>query len=172
MVEPTAWSFPSEPWDRTDAWMLGPSLLVAPVLSQGAQGRDVVLPATDGRWYRWPDLTEATSGYQEASWTQIPVFLAPDALIPTFDVLPDTMATDADPSWVGPAQADTSRTLVATRRGAAFVEADGTSYAVSGQATEAAETTTTLTRGEIQAGGLTVTVTGDVARTYRLVVRP
>lgn len=172
VVEPTAWSFPGEPWDRTDAWMLGPSLLVAPVLAEGALGRDVALPATDGRWYRWPDLTEAESGYIAADWTDIPVFLAPDALVPTFDVIPETMDDNADPMWVGPDAADASRTLIATRHGAPFVEADGTAYAVSGTATAAAEVTATLTSGELSAGGLTVRVTGATERTYRLVVRP
>jgi alpha-glucosidase (family GH31 glycosyl hydrolase) len=172
MVEPTAWSFPGEPWDRLDAWMLGPSLLVAPVVTADADGRDVALPASNGTWYRWPSLEPTTSGYHAAGWTEIPVFLAPDSLIPTFDILPDTMDPAADPAWIGPEDADASRTLVATRRGAAFVEADGTAYTAQGTATVAAEATVTLRAGDVSAGGLTVQIDGPTERTYRLVVRP
>ena len=50
---------------RTDAWMLGPSLLVAPVQEAGVTGRDVVLPQGSG-WFDWRSLQSVETGWFDA----------------------------------------------------------------------------------------------------------
>ena len=51
VLRPMWYEFPDDPsvWAREDAVMLGPAILVHPVLHQGADGVDVSLPK--GVWY-------------------------------------------------------------------------------------------------------------------------
>jgi alpha-glucosidase len=59
LVRPLCWPEPGTHgsslddrlWQVNDAYMLGDSLLIAPVTAEGMRSRMVVLPA--GRWYRW-----------------------------------------------------------------------------------------------------------------------
>lgn len=70
-------------WTRTDQYLLGDRLLVAPIVEQGKTQRSVSLPA--GGWYRF-DGGAAISGpvelSAEASWTQIPLFVPAGTLLP------------------------------------------------------------------------------------------
>lgn len=55
LVRPLFWPDGKDPtlWDVQDEFLLGESLLVAPVLVQGAQAREVILP--EGTWYGFFD---------------------------------------------------------------------------------------------------------------------
>ncbi|NCG18604.1 MAG: hypothetical protein GWP91_06290 [Rhodobacterales bacterium] len=155
-------------WNRTDAWLLGKAMLVAPVMEAGAMGRDVELP-NGTQWWSWPDLSPASSGFQSADLGQIPVFVAEGSVIPTFDVVPETLVPGASSSLISLEQADPSRTVYIFGEGGSFTEADGTSYKVNGASTGAAEVTQQLASGDVEVGGLIIQITGDVVRDYRLV---
>lgn len=158
------------PWDTSDAWMLGEGLLVAPVLEAGATGREVALPL-DASWWRWPSLEPATSGFQEAPPTEIPVFAASGATIPTFADPPDTLRLEAMPGVTTLLDADQARVVYVFGGGRDFVEADGTTYRVSGTPTGAATASGELRAGTLRAGGVTVRIEGPRTRDYTLVVR-
>ncbi len=167
MVLPTSFLFDGEDPNRMDAWMLGEALLVAPVLEEGMDHRNVDLP--EGDWFDWWTLAPATSGTVEAPWTHIPVFARSGTVVPTFDTVPDTLTGGADADLVDLDEADAARVLTVFGTGGRFTEADGTTYAVDGTASSG-ETTATLTDGTIAVGGLTVTVTGAPReRSYRVV---
>ena len=72
-------------------FMFGPSLLVAPVVEQGARTREVYLPK--GRWYDWYDGTVYDGGkYIEvpAPLDRIPVFVREGSIIPTVPIIKTT----------------------------------------------------------------------------------
>ncbi|MBS7697436.1 MULTISPECIES: glycoside hydrolase family 31 protein [unclassified Chelatococcus] len=86
-VKPLFWDFPADDAARgvEDAFMLGPDLLVAPVLEEGATARDVYLPAHPGGWYDWHDLTHWEGGRivrVEAPLGRLPLFARAGAIIP------------------------------------------------------------------------------------------
>lgn len=159
-------------WADIDAWMLGSSLLVAPVVTQGATSRAVRLPS-DTEWYDWWTGAPASSGTVDADVDEIPVFAPKGAIVPTFTEAPDTLSTATDEGVTDIEDADGARTIYVFGGGVArFTEGDGTRYATDGEASSADTVTETLTSGDISAGGLTVTVDGEVERTYTVVVYP
>lgn len=90
ILRPLVWHFPDDPetYDLGDQAMLGPSILVAPVVAEGAAARSVYLPA--GRWY------ELHSGaFHDGPATiaagaplpALPVFVRAGAIIPTTDAI-------------------------------------------------------------------------------------
>ncbi|MFT4977307.1 MAG: alpha-glucosidase [Myxococcota bacterium] len=161
-------------WAAIDAWMLGPSLLVAPVIEQGATSREVALPG-DVEWHDWWTGEAVSAGVFEAQVGEIPVFAPRGAIIPMFTFVPDTLASATAEGVTDLEDADGSRTITVFGGGVSrFVEADGTEYATTGLATAAnAETATaTLVSGEIAVGGVTLTVSGAVERDYTVVVYP
>ncbi len=176
MILPVGFVFPEEgetpaaAWGRTDAWMLGPSLLVAPVMEQGATGREVELPAGTS-WRRWDTLEPAQSGWFDAPMDEIPVFLAGDAVVPLFETVPDTLVEGGE-GLVDLAAADAERHVLVTGRGAVFTEGDGTTYTPSGQVTAEDEVVETLVEGTVEVGGLVLTIEGPVERTYRVTALP
>lgn len=162
--------WPAEPWDRIDAWALGPSLFVAPVLEEGAVGREVDLPA-GVTWYDFWTGAPAADGWVDAPVAEIPVFAPAGAVVPMLATPPDTFVPGARAGVTTLADVDGER-VVRVYAGApgSFVEADGTAYTSDGAATTAATASATLTSGALSAGGLTLTVTGTVPRTYTLEV--
>jgi alpha-D-xyloside xylohydrolase len=85
-MRPLFVDFPGDPgaWKVADAFMFGPSLLVAPVASAGARAREVYLPA--GATWRdaWTgaSCTGGTTVTVDAPLSRIPLFLRDDAQLP------------------------------------------------------------------------------------------
>jgi alpha-glucosidase (family GH31 glycosyl hydrolase) len=72
-----------------DEYMYGPSILVAPVLKDGARLRSVYLPR--GRWIDYNDLKTVHEGGRRiealAPLTQVPLFVKEGAIVPRGDIL-------------------------------------------------------------------------------------
>jgi alpha-glucosidase len=74
--------------DVEDAFMLGPDLLVAPVLEEHATTREVYLPAHSGGWYDWHDGTRFDGGRRvtvAAPLGRLPLFVRAGAIVPIED---------------------------------------------------------------------------------------
>jgi len=79
-------SFPDDPaaWATADAYLFGPSLLVAPVFEQGATERKVYLPA--GGWYDYwtgKRIEGGTTVSVPASLETMPLFVRAGSILPT-----------------------------------------------------------------------------------------
>jgi alpha-glucosidase len=90
ILRPLVWEFPDDPatYDLADEAMLGPSLLVAPAVSEGATSRPVYLPA--GRWFEWGTdrVFEGPTTIEVALRTPaLPMFAREGAVIPATDVV-------------------------------------------------------------------------------------
>ncbi len=92
VMAPLFYHFPDQPalHDRADAYMLGPDLLVAPVLHPGASTRSVALPSGETWIHAWTGASHpgGSTAVVEAPWGQIPVFIRQgraDTLISIFE---------------------------------------------------------------------------------------
>jgi len=118
VLRPTFWEFPGDAqcWDDSDEMLVGPDLLVAPVLAPGATTRTLYLPqdaATPGwrcyhtgAWYR-----SGTTITVDAPLDHLPLFVRAGAVIPTTDAADGGRRTD-EPSRalrVYPAAPDVDR---------------------------------------------------------------
>jgi sulfoquinovosidase len=127
-------AFPQDPpsWTIYDQYLLGPSLLVAPVMTEGAVSRTVHLPP--GHWYPIGGGT-ASDGPADitapAPVTEIPVFAPAGAIIPALPVGVQTVLPAA-PGVVTLEQMWNQREiwLFAGAPGT-FVERDGTTYSLT-----------------------------------------
>lgn len=158
-----SWVFEGDDPSRIDVWLLGEGMLVQPVVEEGATSVQVSLP--DGDWWDWWTLEPATSGSYDTPMDVIPVFVSAGSVIPTFDVIPETLLEGTD--IVDLEDADASRTIYVFGADGAFSEADGTSYSASGSGSGTG--TDTFTSGSITVGGLDLAIDGDVERTYTVV---
>ena len=92
IMAPTLYYFPSDPrcFEQDFEWMLGPNLLVAPVLEPGARERSLYLPAGSD----WVDFWRGDryAGGQTvtvpAPLDQIPLFVPAGAMLPMGKVMP------------------------------------------------------------------------------------
>ena len=89
-VRPLLWDFASDAIAAAveDSFMLGPDLLVAPVLEEGATTREVYLPTHPGGWYDWHDGTPFEGGRTitvAAPLGRIPVFARAGSIVPIED---------------------------------------------------------------------------------------
>ncbi|MCO4747780.1 MAG: hypothetical protein KC912_23495, partial [Proteobacteria bacterium] len=170
-VLPVAFRY-GEDWGRMDAWLLGDALLVAPVLEEGAVERVVELPdAVD--WYDYWTHEKVESGTFTAAVDHIPVFAAAGTTLVQFAESPDTLVElDDTSSLTSLADVDGARVITLFGGGGAFTEADGTAYRPSGAPSGAAEVTETLTSGDIEVGGVRLSIDGEVERSYRVIVVP
>ncbi|MGA1857206.1 TIM-barrel domain-containing protein [Azospirillum sp. 11R-A] len=87
VVRPLFYDFPEDPGAAAteDAFMLGPDLLVAPVLEPGADSRSVRLPENPGGWYAFHDGTHHPGGAVAtvaAPLGRAPLFVRSGALLP------------------------------------------------------------------------------------------
>jgi hypothetical protein len=125
-------------WTLYDQYSLGPGLLVAPVMVQGATARSVHLPP--GRWYPLGGGA-ALNGSQDvtvqAPLTEIPLFAPAGAIIP---LLPDGVQTvlPAGPGVVTLERMSGQREVwVFAGAPGAFTERDGTAYSLQASASTA-----------------------------------
>ena len=158
-------------WERTDAWLLGDALLVAPVLEEAVEGRDVELPP-DVDWYDYWTSEPVSSGFFEADETEIPVFVAEGTVVPTLTQVPQTLVAGDVQGAVSLADIDHLRTLRVFGRGGQFEEADGTRYRVVGTPVHQDKQTVTLDTGVVEVGGARLEIDGSTTRTYTIVVVP
>ncbi len=170
MIRPVGFHY-GEDWGRMDAWLLGPALLVAPVLERGATGREVVLPS-DVAWTDWHSLEPVQSGWFDAPIDLTPVFAADGTTVPTFATIPDTLAESDDPALLALADVDGERVVYLFGGGGPFTEGDGTRYSPSGSPTGPGEVTATLSSGTIEVAGVSLRIDGAVERSYTVVSRP
>jgi alpha-glucosidase len=89
-VRPLFYDFPDDQGvrDAEDAFMLGPNILVAPVLEEGATQRSVRLPAHPGGWFDWHDGRHFPGGGVAtiaAPLGRLPVFVRAGAIVPVGD---------------------------------------------------------------------------------------
>lgn len=88
VVRPLFFDFPDNraARDVQDAFMLGPDLLVAPVLEEGETQRELYLPLHPGGWYDWHDGKHFEGGRTvrvDAPLGRLPLFARAGALVPT-----------------------------------------------------------------------------------------
>lgn len=87
-ARPLFWLDPQDKrlWEIDDAYLLGNSLLVAPVVEQGADTRSVMLP--EGNWYHYWDDQRFTGGETvtvDAPLEQIPLFVQAGSILPLME---------------------------------------------------------------------------------------
>ena len=123
---------PEDPavFDIEDAYYLGPSIYVSPVVRRGVVAKKTYLPP--GRYVEWDTLAVSEGGQEvttDAPLDALPMWLVEGQMVPLFDPSIDTLAPATDPSVVTPAQvADVLDVRVALAPGqtASMTLADGT----------------------------------------------
>jgi len=71
-------------WNISDEFLFGPSLLVSPVVKEGATHREVYLPATT-RWYDFWSGEQVEGGHEievEAPLDKLPLYIRAGAIVP------------------------------------------------------------------------------------------
>lgn len=114
---PLVWEWPADDAvaDLGDQALLGPWLLVAPILTEGATSRDVYLP--EGRWFAFDTGVvydgPATVTLADLPLAALPIFVRAGAIVPRGPVMPWSEATALDPLTleVWPAAEATSFTV-------------------------------------------------------------
>lgn len=124
-------AFPSDltSWTTSDVYLLGPHLLVAPVLTSGATNRTLHLPP--GTWIALEGgtrLTGPTELTTSCAVTEIPIFLRAGAVVPRLPDRVDTLLPAAPPTVDLEDVASERVVWVATGGAGRFTERDGTVY--------------------------------------------
>lgn len=118
-------------WTVSDEYFLGGAILVAPVVDEGATSRTVYFPP--GPWVSWDGATRVVGPGEAvvpAPVTELPLFLAPGAVVPRLPARVDTLLPAAPP-LVDLEDIEGERVLFVVAGGAGrFVERDGTAYTV------------------------------------------
>ena len=92
IVRPLFWDFPDDGTSeayRTDEWMFGDELLVAPILGEGQAHRSIYLPR--GQWIdyfsgqRYDGGKTIVYSVDPQTWSDIPLFIRDGAIIPVQD---------------------------------------------------------------------------------------
>jgi alpha-glucosidase (family GH31 glycosyl hydrolase) len=89
IIRPLFWEFPDDPvgYAVDDQFLLGPSLLVAPVMKPGARQRAVYLPA-GSEWYDYWTKQKHTGGQYvtvSAPLDKLPLFVRAGSILPMTD---------------------------------------------------------------------------------------
>jgi alpha-glucosidase len=99
VMRPMVWHYPQDPatFNLNDQFMLGPDLLVAPVLAPGVEARAVYLP--EGPWYRWgrghtTPLHGPGDLVASAPLEEMPLFVRGGAILPMWNLAQHTGAID------------------------------------------------------------------------------
>jgi alpha-glucosidase (family GH31 glycosyl hydrolase) len=128
IMRPLALGFPSEAeaWPIKDQYMLGPSMLVAPVITQGQTSRSVLLPA--GTWYPWLGgaplhVSATTTVSADTPVAEIPVYAMPGAVIPTYPDGVDTLTVEPSTATNASSVSDDRVVYAFAGRSGGFVEA-------------------------------------------------
>jgi len=101
ILRPVGLAYPQLRQHPSDEYLFGDDLLVAPVLSRGAQSREVILPP--GTWFdffegeRFAGASERTVSVA-APLSKLPLFVRAGAIIPMLRPTIDTMAPTTDPT--------------------------------------------------------------------------
>jgi len=115
-------------------FLLGDALLVAPVIEPGATSREVVLPP--GEWVSWwTGEVESGTVTADAPLERMPIWQAPDRIVPMFARAADTLEPATAPgvtSYADPAYGRELRLVVA--RGGSAALHDGASATADGDA--------------------------------------
>lgn len=99
ILRPLVWHYPKDPntFNLNDQFMLGPDLLIAPILAPGLSARAVYLPK--GKWYRWAGRGAAAAPLHgpahvvaSAPLDELPIFVRAGAIIPTWPLAQHTGA--------------------------------------------------------------------------------
>ncbi len=151
-----------------DEYLFGDSLLVAPVLTQGATTRTLYLPS--GNWYPFfsggPAVAGGVSVTVDAPVDSIPVYVPAGSIIPMLTQAPDTLITGTTVT-TGTTLADviTAQTIrVYPGANGSFTEYDGSSFSMSSSAAGLSPAHAVLTNGSGQTlAPCTSTDTGAVA---------
>lgn len=96
IVRPLFWEFPADPSSAnvTDEWMVGDSILAAPVLTQGVTTRDVYLPP--GTWFNFASGKQYEGGQtvsipvDSVNWSDLPLFVRSGSIVAMGPVLQST----------------------------------------------------------------------------------
>lgn len=113
-------------WSVTDAWLLGPGVLVAPVIADGARSREVVLPA--GTWTPWTGGARVAGGARitaDAPIGEIPVYVRGGAIVPMYPDGVMTLVNEPSSAPAGASVRDGRVVLVVAGARGAFAEAGG-----------------------------------------------
>lgn len=116
-------------WTLRDEFLLGPGLLVAPVLAAGSTSRLVTLPP--GTWFDWSaDETYEGGGLFEAAapLEEVPAFLRAGSLVVRYPERIRTLALSS-PAVPGPAEVGDDRDLVVALGGDATLNEAGATNA-------------------------------------------
>ena len=118
-----------------DAYYLGPSLYVSPVVRRGIVTKETYLPA--GRYVAWDTLLVSEGGQSvatDAPLGVLPMWLVEGQMVPLLDPSIDTLAPATDPSVVTPqtvANVLDVRVALAPGQTATMTLADGTTLSAS-----------------------------------------
>lgn len=160
-------------WGVKDQVLLGPSLMVAPVVARGASSRQVTFPA--GRFVPFlsdePAVVGPTTVDVAAALEDIPVFVPAGGIVPMLASPVQTLVPGVD----GLTDLDDTEgdriVFIALGAEGSFTEASGASYTVTGTGTAAVDVTLTGD-GALLDDGFTVTLSGHPAdRVTTLVCR-
>jgi alpha-D-xyloside xylohydrolase len=158
-IRPLPLAYPTDtdaPAAADDEYMLGPDLLVAPVVTEGATSRQVHLPP--GNWVGWWDdalHAGASSIAVQSPLGQPPLFVRAGALLPLYPGGFDTMIASTDASTVSlsaMAGFDVARSWVSGNATASFP--DGSTVTVNDDANDVEVIWTPMGTGN----ALTITV--------------
>ena len=100
LMRPLAMDYPGDASvaNLSDQWTMGPGLMVAPVVQQGATTRTVYLP--QDRWYPFETNTPQAGGQTitaEAGLDAIPIYVRAGTILPLGPVVPNTDAMPGGP---------------------------------------------------------------------------
>ncbi|MBI1944946.1 MAG: hypothetical protein HYS27_04575 [Deltaproteobacteria bacterium] len=149
-------------WGVKDQVLLGPSLLVAPVVTRGAVAREVTFPA--GRWVPFLDDGAAVLGPTtvsvDAPVDAIPVFVPAGGIVPLLATPVQTLVPGVD-GITDLDDTEGDRTVfIALGAEGTFTERSGVSYVLTGTGVEALDATV-VGDGDVPGAGFTVLLTGQ-----------
>ncbi len=135
-------------WPITDQIMLGDSLLIAPVITAGAESREVYFP--EGSWFPWSGgdrIAGGKSATVPAPMEEIPVFARAGAVVPTYPAGVMTLVRESA-EVPGPSVVGDDRVVYAfIGADGAFTEENGFTYALSSEPELTGEATVVYLQG-------------------------